>query len=76
MESVVVATLLGAAAVGQGANEQFGPVRPTAEPSGQIFASVVHAWEPPDEVLRKSSIPTTTNTKIIAAAMSKYFFIP
>lgn len=30
-------------AAGQGANSQLGPVRPTAEPSGQIFASCVQA---------------------------------
>ena len=29
--------------VGHGENSQLGPVRPTAEPSGQIFASIVHA---------------------------------
>ena len=28
---------------GQAANSQFGPVRPTAEPSGQSFASIVQA---------------------------------
>jgi hypothetical protein len=29
---------------GQGANSQFGPVLPTALPSGQSFASSVHAF--------------------------------
>lgn len=29
--------------VGQGANSQFGPVRPTPLPSGHILASIVHA---------------------------------
>jgi hypothetical protein len=29
---------------GQGANSQFGPVLPTALPSGQTLASSVHAW--------------------------------
>ena len=31
-------------AVGQGVNSHFGPVLPTEEPSGQIFASIVHAF--------------------------------
>gem|GEM_PF-5242464 len=31
-------------ACGQAANSQFGPVLPTALPSGQIFASAVQAW--------------------------------
>ena len=32
--------------VGQGANSQFGSVRPTADPSGHIFASIVQATFP------------------------------
>ncbi|MFA6408088.1 MAG: hypothetical protein WCW36_01250 [Candidatus Paceibacterota bacterium] len=35
-----------AVVVGHGANSQFGPTRPTVEPSRQNFASVVHATPP------------------------------
>jgi hypothetical protein len=37
----------GAASPGQGSNSQLGPVRPTALPSGHIFASFVHATGSP-----------------------------
>jgi len=43
--------LAGVVVVGQGVNSQFGPVRPTAEPSGQIFASIVQAFPPPGIVV-------------------------
>lgn len=39
--------LYGAIVVGHGVNSQFGPVRLTYEPSGQSFASMVHAFPPP-----------------------------
>ena len=29
--------------IGQASNSQVGPILPTADPSGQIFASIVHA---------------------------------
>ncbi len=35
------------AGVGHGAKAQFGPVRPTAEPSGHTIASIVQACWPP-----------------------------
>jgi hypothetical protein len=37
----------GGVEAGQGANSQLGAVRPTYEPSGHIFASMVHATMPP-----------------------------
>lgn len=33
---------------GHGANSQFGPVRPTLEPSGQGLTSLVHPFPPPE----------------------------
>lgn len=57
----------GPVAPGHSANSQLGPVRPTPEPSGQIFASVVHifcsGWTdpppPPPSVLQPTSNPNT-----------------
>lgn len=51
--------------LGQGENSQFGPVLPTLVPSGQIFASIVQAVDPPSSciLIYQLSIknePTTT----------------
>src|SRR4051812_34843475 len=40
----VTPEVAGGTITGHSANSQLGPVRPTADPSGQSFASVVHAW--------------------------------
>jgi len=54
----------------QAANSQFGPVRPTDVPSGQIFASMVQAFEiGTTVVLLKYMYPTTNKT--ISARMPK-----
>src|SRR3989344_4512433 len=65
----------GDAPSGHGANEHAGPVRPTAEPSGQIFASIVH----PDSCGRcfsKSMRPTAPMSSIPAMMMADLFISP
>jgi hypothetical protein len=56
---------------GQGANSQLGRVLPTAEPSGQIFASLVHAL---DDSTQPKSIAKTN--RILKAIISFFIFIP
>src|SRR3989344_8287754 len=65
------ATVFSCGIAGHSANSQLGPVRPTAEPSGQILASSVQAigLVPPfstlnNLVLKTSSAPTPTTTNI------------
>lgn len=66
-----------AVTTGHSANSQLGPERPTAEPSGQSFASMVHAFSPigacTKRVLAIHSPPTTINTIV---PMIGYLFIP
>ena len=80
MASVVVAEPVAggvAALVGQGAKVQLGPVRPTAEPSGQSIASAGHAVPPVLGVpgVRTFRMPMATAITSITAAMTTYFFI-
>lgn len=62
---------------GHAANSQFGPVRPTyVSPSGQSFASMVHAmgWEDDEEDCAKRAAADVANTErpMKVAAMEKW----
>ena len=75
----VAEVVLATVADGHGANSQLGPERPTAEPSGQIFASIVHATPPlrGGAFAKRASVahnaPPTTTT--IPRMIKKYSFI-
>jgi hypothetical protein len=70
---------------GHAANSQFGPVRPTAEPSGHIFASIVQAlgdFVPPSGKpgvflvsVHATPMPAITITDITMRIASVFFII-
>lgn len=61
--------------VGHGVNSQFGPVRRAAEPSGQIFASIVHACSVGACTMRVLTIHNPPMTITTGMPMIAYLFM-
>src|SRR3989344_542271 len=76
----LVPSPIGATSPGHNANSQFGPVRPTDEPSGHILASCVHCCPPtfaPDHQYQppRSTTRTTTIPVNVVVFINSYLYV-